>query len=317
MKMKLIPKSDLHFYNCENADYRRELEEWLNVLDSFLTKKQFKSLVAHKLQFERPTFDIDQYIQSACEITVMSRMYADFKDGFEYEPKHNINNPEHQRKDIDFSFIYHLLQVNVEVKCFSRLKLQDSIPSGEQGKCRPKSRFLSLKDFFNSANEKFRAPGSFESNILVVCCYNLDDFIDVANSLAGSSGVCFRKNRPDEQAECIFDVNDFDKIDGVIVTNLAFHHENFNRRNDGNYLSPWNFTNTFSMGFQVHNNGKPGFKETIDQLIKQAFNIQNDRYTSFCETEKLNKFDFDDSLRKFIAHLNNDLKGYYFVSERE
>ncbi len=317
MKMKLAPKSDLHFYNCENKDYRHELEEWLKALNLLLTKKQMKSLVAHKLQFERSKFDIDQYIQSACEFTVMSRMYVDFKDGFEYEPKHNKSNPEHQKKDIDFSFNYHFLQVNVEVKCFSRLKLQDPAPSGEQGECRPKSRFLPLKDFFKSANEKFRPAGDFESNILVVCCYNLDDFVDVANSLAGSSGVCFRKNRPDEQTECIFDVRDFDKVDGVIVTNLAFLHENFNRRSDGNYLSPWDFTKTFTMGFQVHDKGKPGFKETIDQLIKQAFNIQNDRYISFCKKENLDKFDFNVSLRKLIEHLNNDLNGYYFVSECE
>lgn len=64
MKMKLTPKSDLHFYNCENKDYRHELEEWLKALELLLTKKQMKSLVAHKLQFERSTFDIDRIFKA-------------------------------------------------------------------------------------------------------------------------------------------------------------------------------------------------------------------------------------------------------------
>jgi len=57
-----------------------------------------KSLVAHKLQFERSIFDIDKYFQSACEFTVISRMYFYFKDGFEYELKHSESNPEHRKK---------------------------------------------------------------------------------------------------------------------------------------------------------------------------------------------------------------------------
>jgi len=71
------------------------------------------------------------------------------------------------------------------------------------------------------------------------------------------------------------------------------------------------------IGFQVHDKGKPGFKGVVDQLIKQAFNIQNDRYISFCKKENLDGFDFSVSLRKLIEHLNNDLNGYYFVSECE
>jgi len=103
----------------------------------------------------------------------------------------------------------------------------------------------------------------------------------------------------------------------VIVTNLTFHYEDFNRRSNGKYLSSWVSQKTFMMGFQVHDKGEPGFKGIVDQLIKQAFIIQNDRYIYFCKKENLDGFYFSVSLRKLIEHLNNDLNGYYFVSECE
>jgi len=40
MKMKLTPKNDLHFYNCENTDYRHELGEWLKAPNLLLIKNK-------------------------------------------------------------------------------------------------------------------------------------------------------------------------------------------------------------------------------------------------------------------------------------
>ncbi|CED59743.1 Putative uncharacterized protein [Moritella viscosa] len=313
--MELSPVSDMHFYNCENTKYKEHLTASINAVTPLLTNKQKRALINHKLQFKRHGFDINQYIQSACELSVISRMYVDFINGFEYEPKRNVKDVEHKNKDVDFSFEYESLRLNVEVKCFNRRTTESSISDSEQENVRIKSRFLPLKDFFIKSNEKFGYQGEFEANVLFVCCYDLADFIDVSNSLAGQSGVCFRKNSPDENKDCVLDVADFEKIDVVIVSNVAFHHENFNRSNDGHFLNPWDFLDTFVMGFQVHDKRQDGLKQLIDQLIKQSFNIQNDRYTIFCDEQGLDKFDYDVSLRKLIDHMNCDLGGYYFVSE--
>jgi hypothetical protein len=242
-------------------------------------------------------------------------MFIDFPVDFKYEPKRNIEDETHKNKDVDFSFKYGFLNVNTEVKCFNRKVSKNVTPYIDQEKSSNKSRFLPLKDFFVKSKEKFGIQGEFEANILFVCCYCLDDFIDVSNLLAGKSGVCFRKNKPDIMKECILDVEDFRKVDAVIVSNVAFHHENFNRTNDGNFLNPWDYSNTFTMGFQVHNKSQEGFEQTISQLVKQAFNIQNDRYTAFCEKKGLDKFDFNDSLKKLVAHMNHELGGYYFIDE--
>ncbi|ENJ1743225.1 hypothetical protein HYO42_22445 [Vibrio parahaemolyticus] len=313
--MKLSPVSDQHFYNCENTRYKNGLQASLDAVKPLLTNKQLRSLVNHKLQFKRGEFHIDQYIQSACELSVISRMYVDFSNGFEYEPKRNVKEPEHKNKDVDFSFKYEFLSFNVEVKCFNRNTKESSSSDSVQNEAPTKSRFLPLKDFFVKSNQKFGSQDLFEANILFVCCYDLDDFIDVSNSLAGKSGVCFRKNNPDKNEDCVLDVADFEKIDVVIVSNVAFHHENFNRRNDGSFLNPWDFCDTFVMGFQVHDKRQDSIKQLIDQVTKQVFNIQNDRYTLFCEERGLDPFDCDISLRKLVDHMINDLGGYYFVSE--
>ncbi len=315
--MSFNPKSDMHFYNCENTRYKNHLKASLDAVESLLTNKQKRSLINHKLQFKRDNFEINQYIQSACELSVISRMYVDFPEGFEYEPKRNIEDELHKNKDVDFSFKYEFLSVNTEVKCFNRKDNKNVNPDIDQENTSTKSRFLPLKDFFVKSKEKFGIQGEFEANILFVCCYDLDDFIDVSNSLAGKSGVCFRKNNPDLMEECILDVEDFRKIDAVIVSNVAFHHERFNRNNEGAFLNPWDYCNTFTMGFQVHNKSEKIFEQTISQLVKQAFNIQNDRYTAFCEKEGLDKFDFEDSLIKFVDHMNHELDGYYFIDENK
>lgn len=317
--MDLSPKSDLHFYNCENEDYRKYLKAYLKAVDSLLTNKQKRALINNKLQFRRPVFDVDQYIQSACELSVIARMYVDYPVGFEYEPKKNKDNEQHKHKDVDFSFTYDFLKVNVEIKCFNRgSQHKEIMPSENESNdlsIIKKSRFLALKDFFLKANEKFGNQEEFEVNVLFVCCYDLDDYIDVANSLAGKSGVCFRKNNPESLKNCILDVENFKKIDVVIVSNIAFHHENFNRSNQGNFLNPWDFCNAFTMGFQVHNIPQVGIQQVMSQFIKQAFNIQNDRYIEFCNNKNLDRLNFDVSLRMLIDYMNNDLDGYYFIAD--
>ncbi|HFQ5066048.1 TPA: hypothetical protein ACGUVR_004647 [Vibrio vulnificus] len=313
--MELSPQSVQHFYNCENTSYKNQLKASINAVKPLLSNKQLRSLVNNKLQFKRGEFNVDQYIQSACELSVISRMYTDFSTGFEYEPNRNLQEIGHKEKDVDFSFEYSFMRFNVEVKCFNRKTREHLTSDSAQSDMPTKSRFLPLKDFFFKSNQKFGHQNVFEANVLFVCCYDLDDFIDVSNSLAGKSGVCFRKNNPDNDDSCVLDVADYEKIDVVIVSNVAFHHENFNRKNHGNFLNPWDFCNTFVMGFQVHDRYQDGIKQTIDQVIKQAFSIQNDRYTLFCAERGLDKFDYDVSLRKLIEHMNDDLKGYYFVSE--
>ncbi len=318
--MVLNPICKTHFYNCENTLYRGYLHACIKAIEPLLTKKQKRALIDNKLQFKRKDFDVDQYIQSACELSVITRMYVDFTDDFEYEPKKNTNDEKHKNKDVDFAFSFDFLKVNVEVKCFNRVNYNQIQNESDfhqshfniNGK---KSRFLPLKDFFVKSNEKFGKQSDCEVNVLFVCCYDIDDYIDVSNSLGGKTGVCFRKNNKNNMDDCILDVDNFEKIDAVIVSNVAFHHENFNRTNEGNFLNPWDFCETFTMGFVVHEKARGPLWSIISQMIKQAFNIQNDRYLMYCKNENLDRFDYGVSLRKFIDHMNDDLGGYYFIKE--
>lgn len=299
------PKSEDHFYHCDNELYRQGLLESLKAVDSLLTDKEKKKLINEKLQFDMASFNVDQYVQSACELSVLARMYVDFPKGFQYEPKKNTEE-KHINKDVDFSFCYGLgdfgfdLDVNVEVKCF---KVEPSV----------RGRFLSIKDFFVSSNDKFGKQDLCSFNVLYICCYDLVDYIDVCVSLGGNSGLCFRKNA---STATVIDVDDFPKIDCVVVSNLGFLHHDFNRDNDGDFLNPWDSKNSFHMGFMVHRGVERFFYNDLGQLVKVGFNLQNDSYISFCEKQSISKEDFSTSLKAYVNFLNDECDCYYFVGDK-
>ena len=323
-----------HIYNCGSERYKKSLINSLRIIKPLLTVKEFKKFVDKDLQFNSSHFNFGSYIQSSCELSHIVRMYAEFPQGFLYEPNLNLTSEKNKNKDVDFSFVAAGVRFNVEVKCFnyrennsnktSITALIPALPNGDLNITElesesiefVRSRLLNIRDFFVSANDKFGIQADKEFNILSICCYDLNDYIDVLECISGHLGISFGRNELFQEYAGNINVNNFKKIDAVVVCNLGFLHKDFNRKSDGKYLNPWDYDNSFALGLQLHKNSGLHLDDDIGLLFKKIFNIHNDLYINFC---KKNKYDTSSpltSLPKYIEFLKES-GGYYFVNENE
>lgn len=318
-----------HPYNCYNDYYKKDLTETISILESKLSKKQVEHIVNHKLQFNKSNFDINQYIQSACELSIISTIIKLYPNDFKYEPKLNIESKENKAKDVDLSFTADKIRINVEVKCFNQkdqestktsvtlstpqlptefyTKIQKDIP--DVNFCR--SRLRSINDFFDNSIKKFGKKTEQEFNILMICCYDLYDYIDVLQSIGGIFGISYNFNKSFLHIDGNIDVNNYQNIDAIIVSNLAFNHKESGK--DKNlYLNPWNARYSFSLGLQLHKDHATQKNDSIGFIFKKAFNLHNDALMSYCQSTNINHLDYPMSIPKYVEYLNSLPRGYYF-----
>ncbi len=218
--------------------YIDELSGILGKLEKILNSKQYMDLVDKKLQIKLHKFNELQFIQSACELTVMSHFLGVCGVSFEYEKV--IGKP----KNVDFSILRNGRNYNIEVKCpsFNRhekidgeieLHCIDRAPSMQFKNeilelvsrkleiCDKKTIEIknldnTLKDFLISTQEKVKKSSLEDVNILVVGCDDEANMHMWRGYLLGSNGF-FTENS-------FINHDQFDRVDYVLLTNIYNRH---------------------------------------------------------------------------------------------
>lgn len=327
--MNFKPVSSNHYGSYAGVEYTNLLKSAVEPLLALLGKKKLAKLLDGKLQMARVEFDENQYIQSACEVTVISSFYKAYPEGFRYEPK--LRPP----KDVDFSFLYGGNRFNVEIKCLSLKKnasvensivvsgpaltdvAYDGIANNHPNHVMQRNRLLNLNDFLESARDKFPEKKDKVINLLMVCCYDVMDFADVMTSVGGAYGVSFGFNKSAELAHLLkqeknLDVDELKDIDGVVVTNLGYMHKAAVTENK--YMNPWDYNFCFAMGLQLHQGHALMEDDQLGYDFKKIFRLFNDSYR-----ERFNKdehpFDYFDVLPNFIKQLNSEGRHLFLQDE--
>lgn len=112
-KIQSIESKD-HYLRLVKHSYDAYINGFIDVINNIkksIETKQFDDLVRNKLQMESVKFDEASFLQSACELTVMSEFLCRQDTEFVYEKK--VTSP----KDVDFSIRRNGICCNVEVKC--------------------------------------------------------------------------------------------------------------------------------------------------------------------------------------------------------
>lgn len=274
------------------SEYILGLNEAIDKLKIKLTEKQHKSLLSEKLRLEKGDTDINQTIQSLCELSICS-YFSTIEGNFEYEPKRGgKKNPEVSWTMNDFCY-------NIEVKCpnysmqeeksktnYLQLKTvarypwyKSEVPAildglkklfKSNGNVTEESRKDDkLFDFLKSASDKFtKFSNNNDINILVLCCDDEDDLNDYYNHLYSDSGF-FTPNSYRNPKE-------FQNVDLILLKNLrGLHNINYQ------YLTNlgWNIEKVFKLLFK-----NPRCQKYISQgidLISKRIPNYNDLFIPF------------------------------------
>lgn len=249
-----LVKTSIHYDN-----YLNSLNKTLNCLKNKISKKKINSLIRDKLQLRAGNFNESQYIQAACELTVMSEFIDLPNSKFVYEEK--ITPP----KDVDFSVIIRGKKYNIEVKCASykeeikspnevTLFFSNRMPSitlREEALRDTRQRLMRegitvnegknldnvMKDFLESTQEKVKNRKIEDINILVVCCNGEIDMQLWRGYLFGEGGY-FTKDSPIRHER-------FDHVDFVLLTNIYNRH--FKYFNDQRISNHWSLSSSFNL----------------------------------------------------------------------
>jgi hypothetical protein len=263
--------------NNNNEYYLSFLHE-LFYLENKLKPKELHKYLIDKLQMKRGQFAEKNFIQFACEMTVLAYFAKKYPDSFKYENRVNHSN----KKNVECTFEIDTYKYNIEVKCptyeakekvdnedafkFSTLGRVDGYLDslneigtvlqeaqklkGEEPKpiLEHKNMDNNLKDFLKSAHEKFNPiTDEREVNILVVCCDDANDMQKWHGYLYAPRGLFTEKS--------FHNVNEYRRVDLVILTNLYHRHYNyFEKQNlSNNWRLDCAFNLVFSNLYRLHN----------------------------------------------------------------
>lgn len=246
--LKIAKKSELPYYTG--------FIEQMSILQNILTEKQFDNLVQNKMQIGKSVFDQDQFVQAACETTVISYFAQKHAQRFKYENNTNPNN----NTDVDCSFSENSFRFNMEVKCsiyiqeipsVEKLKFVfvDRVSDYPKAKCELENMFEgvtvskrkdnNLKDYLIKANEKFNSlSNEKEINILNVCCGNIDDIQKWHHYMYRGDGLF--SQTPFESPQ------NYNLVDAVILNDLAHKHTFYSESTINDH---WLYDKSFSLVF--------------------------------------------------------------------
>lgn len=252
-------RSDQHYLarpSIHYDSYISSLNSIVNALSCKATKAKINDLIEKKLQISSIIFNEPQYIQTACELTVMSGFLEN--SNFVYEDK--VTPP----KDVDFSIAVDGKKYNIEVKCASypeekktdeiavaftnrmptremRDKVLEEICdrlSGTEKTIREiKNLDNTMKDFLESTQGKVQNSRSDEINILAVCCNNEIDMQNWRGYLFSEGGFFTEKS--------IIPHGNFDRVDFVLLTNIYNRH--FRYFDDDRVSNHWRLSSSFNL----------------------------------------------------------------------
>jgi hypothetical protein len=240
------------------------------VLKQALTPGEFTFWCAEKMLLKQQPFNEKTFIQYAVETTVVRYFGERFPTDFRVEAKINPDND----KDVDCVFVDGGFTFNVEVKC-SDFKAKEKVDSqdafkyetvgrlpdrgqeamaaisaalneglAKQGEVtkphlNAKNMDNSLKDFLESAHEKFGAPtGDTNLNVLVVGCGDAEDMQQWSNYLLAGEGLFTRTPFADSSK--------YQNVDLVVLTNQYDKHSRFFEKNVSN---SWSLGEGFNLMF--------------------------------------------------------------------
>ncbi|MDH2919562.1 MAG: hypothetical protein PXX73_10265 [Sideroxydans sp.] len=289
-RVKLI-QSDDHYLKKVSPiydDYLRGLHQSLNRLCQAIGTEKSIKFLSEKLQFSTVKFDEAQYIQSACELSVMSHFSRDADFNFEYEKK--VCPP----KNVDFSITQNSVRYNVEIKCASYvgkvdaninqivISFQNRVPNpnSKDSICKELKDRLSkndspevveqknmdnnLKDFLVSMQNKVGCAPKNDVNVLVACC---DDEIDMQTwrgYLWGAGGFFTKK-------PTVLQHDKFNNVDYILLTNLFNRHKHFHT--DTAIKNHWELSSSFCLLYPNHFSSRNKCVENGLDDVKQLSTI--------------------------------------------
>jgi len=256
-------------YQCYATNFPSELKNWLQ----------------NKMMLNALPFNTKQFVQFACEATIVKYFADRYKTNLAIEKKINPAN----NMDVDLVFSENGFTFNIEIKC-SDFNAKEKIDATNTLKIQPVGRLEgfnetlaelqellkpvaeklnldaivatknmdnSLKDFLLSANNKFNpAATDKELNILSVSCNDAEDMQLWYYYMFKEQGLLTPSS--------FHPVSDFENVDVVILNNLYFkHYEYFNKK----LLNSWDFGNCFNLIF-INPFAKQKKSAAIDELLR-------------------------------------------------
>lgn len=227
---------------CVSYDeYLSELSVLVGKLQEVISETKLRDLINKKLQIELSNFEESQFIQVACELTVMNEFLG--RDGFLFEYEKKVTPP----KDVDFSISVDSINYNIEVKCpsFKEINNNDGevklhFPSRassleekrkliqpircileENGKSLSEVKSLdnTMKDFLKSTQSKVSKSPLIDVNILVIGCDDEVNMHEWREYLVGYNGFF--------TSHSFIAHSDFDRVDYVLLTNMYNRHHKY------------------------------------------------------------------------------------------
>lgn len=259
------------------------------LMQQVLTPKEFAFWCAEKMLLKQQPFNEKTFIQYAVETTVARYFGERFPTNFRVEAKINPAND----KDVDCVFEDAGFTFNVEVKC-SDFKAKEKVDSQDAFKYETAGRLPdrgqeamavvsaaldeglakrgevtkphlpaknmdnSLKDFLESAHEKFGAPTDEQHlNVLVVGCGDAEDLQRWFNYLWAHEGLF--------TPEPFTDRSLYQNVDLVVLTNQYDKHSRFFEKDVSN---SWSLGEGFNLIF-----GNPYRHSAKEAAIKHFMNV--------------------------------------------
>lgn len=273
--------------NGASLEYISGAQKAIGVLRKHITGDQWSDLEG-KLQLHAGGFNLESYLQTACETTITSYLAGKFPEGFMYEPKIGEGG-----SNCDCSFFVDGFRFNVEVKCFN-YKKDKEIRSGNQflvdgyGRdaeqlkkidgllgalnsktpdCFGKVQHMDnkLKDFLIKASKQFYSSDNDKHlNILIVCANSAQHIQDVFGYLYGPRGLLTPSS--------YWPANEYEHVDLVVISNVYYRHDNSKQKE--HLCSHWNLDASFNIATRL--TGKSGArKEQACNVFMKCFSNLN------------------------------------------
>lgn len=277
-------------------EYIDGLSVVIEKLRSEISDAKLKKVLKQKLQTDHYDFSENQFLQSVCELTVMSDYMSRSDCHFVYEPQ--ISPP----KDVDFSVTVNRTRYNVEVKCPSYKEITkkegevivtfaNRAPTIDQKKAiyndiaqrlgnhdisivENKNLDNTLKDFLYSTQEKVAKSSLRDVNLLVVCCKDEVDMQLWRGYLFGFNGYFTETS--------FIPRRNFNRVDYVLLTNIQNRHYRYfsGSRVDDRWSLAGSFNLLYPNKFSTRNKTIYSGEKDLEEINKvfPNHNIEFEKY---------------------------------------
>ncbi|MGZ8916372.1 MAG: hypothetical protein ACXW1Z_25090 [Methylobacter sp.] len=255
------------FFQERSNRYEKYLDGLNSVIDIIanckpITAAQTYKSITDKLQVNKAcTIDKNQYLQYACELTVAAYLCRVIGgSGYEYE------YVVHGDKDIDSSFEYLGVRINLEVKC-PNPKPEGASPSNNSLVLRTHGKidnFVQMRDqigllanignfasYVSVRNSDYNIrdalvyssmkflpePQDDELNCVVICGDGGDSLQHYYHCLYGAKGLL--------TVDSWHNYHQYENIDAIILSNVRHRHDKYLKST--NLTNPWQFEDAFNL----------------------------------------------------------------------